>query len=237
MSSYDRFCIITPKSFLALFQSSNLLLIGSSSSSESRSLWRFLTNLPSFCRLFLISLRLSRLMSIGLHPLQLQSLQPLTGSVALLYSLGTWQRQLFPDFEKAFIHSLQQPFFMTNLSNFSSSGRLESPASTKLSSYTGSPMFSTSTLSHSVATWLCVSSTAPCKVPWLPSMREPDGSTSTAPSVWTSRLCVLWGSEPSEGEYVMWTGVSGFSFFAEEGKPDDDILRSNCSEITDLINE
>ena len=48
---------------------------------------------------------------------------------------------------------------------------------------------------------------------------------------------MLCTSEPSEGEYVMWTGVSGFSFFAEEGRPDDDILRSNCSEITDLINE
>ena len=54
------------------------------------------------------------MISIGLQPLQLQNLHPLGGRVALLWAFGTWQRQDLPDLEKAFIHSIQHPFFITN---------------------------------------------------------------------------------------------------------------------------
>lgn len=87
-----------------------------SSSSESRSLYRFLENFPypSYFNFVFISCLFCLMISIGLHPLQLQNLHPLGGKVALLWALGTWHKQLLPDLEKAFMHSMQHPFFITN---------------------------------------------------------------------------------------------------------------------------
>lgn len=150
-----------PNSFLALFQSSNLLFISRSSSSESRSLYLFMTSLPSFYKLFLISCLLSLRISIGLHPLQLQNLHPFAGRVARRYILGTWQRQLFPVLLKAFMHSRQQPFFIMNLElslgncsmigSFSTSS--QAPYSYSTSSWSVKPAHWAST-SFSVSYWL-----------------------------------------------------------------------------------
>ena len=84
------------------------------SSSESRIRYLLFLYWPSCLSFCFISSRLCLLISTGLQPLQLQYLHPFGGKVALLWALGTWQMQLFPVLEKAFIHSIQQPFFMTN---------------------------------------------------------------------------------------------------------------------------
>ena len=87
-----------------------------SSSSESRRRYLFFENFPypSCINFVFISCLFCLIISTGLQPLQLQNLHPFGGSYTLLCALGTWQRHDFPFLEKAFMHSMQHPFFITN---------------------------------------------------------------------------------------------------------------------------
>ena len=124
------------KCFLARFQSSYSFYMNNSSSSLSNNrylLARYLlpaweeleTLVDSLFSLFLISYLLSLRISIGLQPLHSQYLHPLLGNVALLCSLGTWQRQDLPVFENAFIQSLQHPFFIIKLVSLRSLSKID----------------------------------------------------------------------------------------------------------------
>ena len=57
-------------------------------------------------------------LSSGLHPKQPHILHPVEGSFVFLTSSGTWHKHDLFDFEKAFIHFLQQPFLASKFYSF-----------------------------------------------------------------------------------------------------------------------